>query len=620
MNTTYDNSSVCQRLVAVATFLALTCWASLPAQAQLPSVTTGNVTFHLNGNTLGPGGFGLTDGASVSTWQTDEGPLNSALASGSLQPTFVLDAAGGHSAVRFDDIDDVMELANEVDAESIFIYSRLDVDFDATPKQQSMWLGDGDASVKVFGVRRTQPAQTGAPVVFVKDEPAQGSSTGFSDTSSFHLHGWTSGSGLFIDGEDTGSAPLTYSYSGDDQIDLIGDERGGIPDNPGPGATFAEILLYDAPLDETDRQAVEAYFVGKYGGISPDAVWNDDGIGRWSDSTKWAGPAPVGNESTATFGDAISAARTVVVDTSITTNAITFDHSLGSGQTTYVVAGAATVNLEQTPDNTLPTLNILQGEHQMQAALEIKNDTTMTVSDGTIFDFNNKLALGANDLTIARALDGVALDGVVNVHHSVTGTGTLTNSATMGTGSATSVAGDLENDGILNFDIRPNSTGSLAVAGDVTLDGTVNVNLLDGAAPAGDITLLVAGSPITLPNGLPALNVTGGTGYSLELDPSGTSLLLTTGLVGLTGDYNGSGTVDAADFTVWRDNLGTNNALPNDPIGGTIDVAQYLQWVSSFGGSSASGSSAAVPEPASLLLIAAGLTLGFGSRLRRSVR
>jgi hypothetical protein len=78
-------------------------------------------------------------------------------------------------------------------------------------------------------------------------------------------------------------------------------------------------------------------------------------------------------------------------------------------------------------------------------------------------------------------------------------------------------------------------------------------------------------------------------------------------VVELPGDYNNNGGVDAADYIVWRSNLGTNNVLPNDPIGGTIGAAQYDQWRSHFGQSAGSGSgtvaSAAVPEPAALMLM-----------------
>ena len=264
-------TSVRLRRISTALGVMLAILFCTSAQAQLPNVTSGNVTLHLNADGLGPGGFGLADGAPVDTWGTDEGPVNMAIANGDVRPIFVLDAGNGHSGVQFDGTNDVLEILREVAAESIFIYAQLHVDFAATPTQQSMWLGDSDASTKVYGIRR-QVAGAGQAVAFVKDEPSPGTNTPFSDTTAFHLHGWSSGSSIFIDGTDNGGASLNFSFSdktgsggNDDRIDLIGDERGPLADNPGPDTTFAEILLYDAPLSTPDRIAVENYFFAKYG-------------------------------------------------------------------------------------------------------------------------------------------------------------------------------------------------------------------------------------------------------------------------------------------------------------------------------------------------------------------
>jgi hypothetical protein len=70
---------------------------------------------------------------------------------------------------------------------------------------------------------------------------------------------------------------------------------------------------------------------------------------------------------------------------------------------------------------------------------------------------------------------------------------------------------------------------------------------------------------------------------------------------GIAGDYNNNGTVDAADYVVWRENLNTSNVLPNDPNGGTIDQDQYNTWRANFGRAAGGGTGAnleAVPEPA----------------------
>lgn len=74
----------------------------------------------------------------------------------------------------------------------------------------------------------------------------------------------------------------------------------------------------------------------------------------------------------------------------------------------------------------------------------------------------------------------------------------------------------------------------------------------------------------------------------------------------LPGDFNADGTVDAADYTVWRDTVGSTSDLRanGDDSGasaGVIDSADYEIWTSHFGSSSGAGS-VVVPEPAGWLL------------------
>lgn len=74
----------------------------------------------------------------------------------------------------------------------------------------------------------------------------------------------------------------------------------------------------------------------------------------------------------------------------------------------------------------------------------------------------------------------------------------------------------------------------------------------------------------------------------------------------LFGDYTNDGLVDAADYTVWRDNLGANVQLTNeDPsqTPGMVTSEDYTVWASSYGaGSPSAALAAATPEPSALVL------------------
>ena len=94
------------------------------------------------------------------------------------------------------------------------------------------------------------------------------------------------------------------------------------------------------------------------------------------------------------------------------------------------------------------------------------------------------------------------------------------------------------------------------------------------------------------------------------------NLIITPEVVTLAGDYNGNGTVDAADYTLWRDTLG-DSVTPGEGADGdgdgTIGAGDYSVWETNFGMTSSSSSNA-VPEPSAAILAVSALLLAMGSR------
>ncbi len=95
--------------------------------------------------------------------------------------------------------------------------------------------------------------------------------------------------------------------------------------------------------------------------------------------------------------------------------------------------------------------------------------------------------------------------------------------------------------------------------------------------------------------------------YHLALGKGNTTYALTIH----SGDFNGDGVVNMADYVVWRSTFGSTTDLRADANGdGAVNDADYGVWRSFFGTSYAAGAlteGAAVPEPASGVLCLAAL-------------
>ncbi|TWT78349.1 hypothetical protein Pla123a_11400 [Posidoniimonas polymericola] len=89
----------------------------------------------------------------------------------------------------------------------------------------------------------------------------------------------------------------------------------------------------------------------------------------------------------------------------------------------------------------------------------------------------------------------------------------------------------------------------------------------------------------------------------------------------LAGDYNGNGVVDAADYTIWRDNEGLTGVVPGTQGDGNRDgkVAgvDYNIWASNFGNAIALSAPTPAPEPTAGALVALTLLGGAAPRERR---
>ena len=217
------------------------------------------------------------------------------------------------------------------------------------------------------------------------------------------------------------------------------------------------------------------------------------------------------------------------------------------------------------------------------------------------------LALGTNG-TLAGSGTGLELFGHVSGSGNITGStvygnlvigtspGTITLEDSILSGATTTVF-EVGGTDVANFD-------QLLLAGGVTLNGSADIRFTDGFAPQeSDTFQLVDLGTATLTNWFQQITAPDGwgmseTGQLYNLQYAATLIL--------GGDYNADGIVDAADYTLWKDNLGLSSSALNGNGSGAATVVQadYLLWKTNFGLPAATGSegAAAVPEPTTLLL------------------
>lgn len=150
----------------------------------------------------------------------------------------------------------------------------------------------------------------------------------------------------------------------------------------------------------------------------------------------------------------------------------------------------------------------------------------------------------------------------------------------------------------------------LEVIGQARLAGTIEVTFIDGFVPQlGDVfTVLSATSgrdgEFDIVTGIDENDILG---FILTDLYTANDALLRVDDVFLIGDYNDDGAVNAADYTVWRDNLGAPaGTLPNDIHDSSIGTLQYAAWRTHFGNTlpTAGSLQATVPEPATVALVA----------------
>jgi hypothetical protein len=135
----------------------------------------------------------------------------------------------------------------------------------------------------------------------------------------------------------------------------------------------------------------------------------------------------------------------------------------------------------------------------------------------------------------------------------------------------------------------------LALAGGFVPSAGQTFTILSAAGASGAFANIAAGGRLATLDGAGSFLVHYGPG-----SPFAQNEIVLAGFQ-LTGDFNGDGVVDAADYVVWRHGVAN----------GTMEPGDYDDWTANFGGPNAgaaadAGSSAdhaAVPESSSLILL-----------------
>ncbi|MEX2169271.1 MAG: hypothetical protein WD851_08170 [Pirellulales bacterium] len=299
------------------------------------------------------------------------------------------------------------------------------------------------------------------------------------------------------------------------------------------------------------------------------------------------------------------------------------------------LAGIGRINIP-TGGNTLTYDGVITGPGKFIKMGDGTLTTTSAHSYGGGTDVYGRLVVnnasgsgtGTGAVAVKTTAAGLGTNGTLAGTGSVAGLVTVESAGTIapgsgGIGTLTAAGGlTLGAGSILSMELGAPGVSDLinvTSAGGLTLDGG-SVNLIDaGGLANGNYTLIDYAGAL----GGSFSNLVLGTtpaGFDYALIDTGSSIDLTVSSVSaaLIGDYNNDGTVNAADYAVWRDNNGGTAVLPNDETPGTVDVSDYNAWRANFGDTAGSGAgSGAVPEPSTIALALLSVVAMLGAARKR---
>jgi hypothetical protein len=318
----------------------------------------------------------------------------------------------------------------------------------------------------------------------------------------------TNGTRIYVDGQlasliaagadattDLTPKPL-MNFADFDKGFLIGGEHllGSVPGSFTIDAMVDEFAVYSRNLSQAE---IASHLVGVP--VATEFVWKTDAVASWTQSN-WTptngvlANVPNSNQATAILGSAITQSRTIVVSSAVTMKTLHIES--GSG---YAVAGPGSLNLDADAGNAM--MNVVQGDHQIQAVVNLHDNTTANVEGGATLEINNRLNLQGHTLTKTGS-------GALLINNIVDLDGGQLQGAGGSIGGSGSLLGDLDNSGgtvspgnspgtlhvygdytqgsaaVLAIEIGATQQDILHVAGIASVDGVLDIRLLDGFQPA----------------------------------------------------------------------------------------------------------------------------------------